>query len=64
MSYATEAHLFIRDVNQSPFNVGTRLTLYDFTYEQMAELNRRYESPLKDADALRRFYALCHGTLI
>ena len=27
ISYATEASLFIQDLNQSPFNVGTRLTL-------------------------------------
>ena len=31
IAYATEAHLFITDLNQSPFNVGTRLTLEDFT---------------------------------
>jgi hypothetical protein len=61
MSYSTEAHLFIRDVNQSPFNVGTRVTLNDFTMEQVAELNRRYGSPLEALDALRRFYALLHG---
>jgi hypothetical protein len=29
IAYATEAHLFISDLNQSPFNVGTRLTLED-----------------------------------
>src|SRR5206468_9769560 len=46
IAYATEAHLFITDLNQSPFNVGTRLTLDDFTLEQVAELNRRYGSPL------------------
>ena len=61
MAYATEAHLFIQDVNQSPFNVGTRLTLHDFTREQVAELNRRYDSPLTDSKALQRFYALLHG---
>src|SRR6185369_18050573 len=33
MAFATEANLFITDVNQSPFNVGTRLTLHDFTSE-------------------------------
>ena len=48
IAYATEAHLFITDLNQSPFNVGTRLTLEDFTLEQVPELNRRYGSPLRD----------------
>src|SRR5262249_45006080 len=41
MAYATEAHLFITDRSQSPFNVGTRLTLEDFTPDQVAELNQR-----------------------
>src|SRR5205085_11513827 len=59
--YATEAHLFITDINQSPFNVGTRLTLEDFTFEQVAELNGRYGSPLPDSASLQRFYALVGG---
>jgi len=29
IAYATEAHMFITDMNQSPFNVGTRLSLAD-----------------------------------
>jgi hypothetical protein len=59
--YATEAHLFITDMNQSPFNVGTRLALEDFTFDQVAELNRRHGSPLKSHDELRRFVALVGG---
>lgn len=55
IAYATEAHLFITDMNQSPFNVGTRLALEDFTREQVSELNRRYRSPLKDESELARF---------
>ena len=46
ISYATEAHLFITDLNQSPFNVGTRLLLSDFSLAQVAELNERYRTPL------------------
>ncbi len=61
IAYATEAHLFITDVNQSPFNVGTRLTLDDFTSDQVADLNRRYGSPLRDAAEFRRFFALVGG---
>ncbi len=61
IAYATEAHLFISDPNQSPFNVGTKLTLDDFTREQVADLNRRYGSPLGDAAELRRFYELVGG---
>ena len=47
IAYATEAHLFITDLNQSPFNVGTRLSLSDFTPGEVGDLNRRYGSPLK-----------------
>jgi hypothetical protein len=61
IAYATEAHLFISDLNNSPFNVGTRLTLEDFTEAQLADLNRRYGSPLGDPGAVRRFYQLLGG---
>lgn len=60
IAYATEAHLFITDPNQSPFNVGTRLALADFTPDQISELNRRYGSPWTETD-LSRFGALVGG---
>jgi hypothetical protein len=55
-----QAHLFISDLNQSLFNVGTRLTLEDFTYEQLAQLNDRYGGPLVE-DEIRRFHDLVGG---
>jgi len=55
IAYSTEAHLFISDGNQSPFNVGTRLTLEDFTLEQVSDLNQRYGSPLKGEEVPRYF---------
>jgi hypothetical protein len=55
IAYATEAHLFIRDEYQSPFNVGTRLALQDFMPEHVADLNERYGSPLR-SDAERAAY--------
>jgi DNA-binding winged helix-turn-helix (wHTH) protein len=61
LAYATEAHLFITDLNQSPFNVGTRLTLEDFTVGQVAELNQRYGAPLRNQDETTRFFALVGG---
>ena len=61
MAYATEAHLFITDVNQSPFNVGTRLALDDFTLDQVADLNRRHGSPLQSQEELESFFALVGG---
>ncbi|HKQ80060.1 MAG TPA: AAA-like domain-containing protein [Blastocatellia bacterium] len=60
MAYATEAHLFITDIHQSPFNVGTRLKLEDFTLEQVAELNRRYGTPLSEAE-VERYFRLVGG---
>ena len=60
ISYATEAHLFIHDLNQSPFNVGTRMTLEDFNLEQVTELNRRYGAPLPSAEC-RRFFKFVGG---
>ncbi len=61
MAYATEAHLFITDLNQSPFNVGTRLTLEDFSLAQVEELNQRYRSPLRSPQETRRFQDLVGG---
>jgi DNA-binding winged helix-turn-helix (wHTH) protein len=60
-AYATEAHLFITDLNQSPFNVGTRLTLEDFTVDQVAELNRRYGEPLRSKAEVSGLYELVGG---
>ena len=61
IAYATEAHLFISDLNQSPFNVGTRLTLVDFTLEHVVDLNSRYGEPLRDATEIERFHNLIGG---
>ena len=61
IAYATEAHLFITDLVQSPFNVGTRLTLGDFSPQQVSELNRRYGSPLKNPEEAARFVRLLGG---
>ena len=60
IAYATEAHLFITDMSQSPFNVGTRLTLDDFTPEQIGELNQRYGAPLNTPE-ITRFHELVGG---
>jgi hypothetical protein len=61
MSHATEAYLFITDLNQSPFNVGTRVTLSAFTTDEIADLNGRYGSPLKTPEEEERFRDLLGG---
>jgi hypothetical protein len=47
---ATEPNVLIKDLNQSPFNVGLRIDLEDFTEQQVAELNQRYRAPLHGQD--------------
>jgi DNA-binding SARP family transcriptional activator len=61
MAYATEAHLFITDLNQSPFNVGTRLALSDFDVAQVADLNQRHGSPLQSDAEVERYHRLVNG---
>jgi DNA-binding SARP family transcriptional activator len=61
ISYATEAHLFITDLNQSPFNVGTRLGLDDFTPTQVSDLARRHGGLLPQNEDLERFLLLVGG---
>jgi hypothetical protein len=61
MAYATEARLVITYLNQSPFNVGTRVDLEDFTLEELAELNRRHGAPLHAKGDLHRFHRLIGG---
>jgi hypothetical protein len=61
LAYATEAHLFITDLNQSPFNVGTRLALEDFSVTQVAELNKRYDNALRNEDEIRTFHCFLGG---
>lgn len=61
IAYATETYLFIKDQNQSPFNVGTKLPLEDFTLEQLADLNQRYGTPLKNDKEIKQFHQLVGG---
>lgn len=60
LAYATEAHLFITDLSQSPFNVGVRFELSDFTLDQVVDLHRRYGSPLEDGE-VERLHVLTNG---
>jgi hypothetical protein len=53
--------LLIENLDQSPFNVGTSLVLDDFTPGQLAELNRRYNSPLRTEAELVSYGALVGG---
>jgi AAA-like domain/TIR domain len=59
--YALEAHLFITDPYQSPFNVGTKLEMKDFAREQVEDLNMRYGNPLSDGRCFQQFYEKLGG---
>jgi hypothetical protein len=61
LACATEAHLYIDNLDQSPFNVGTRVEVEDFGPEQVAELNDRHGRPLSTGAELDRFQALFGG---
>lgn len=61
IAYATEAHLFIQDLNQSPFNVGHAIELRGFTLRQTQELNERYGIPLRGIDQVQVLYDLVDG---
>jgi class 3 adenylate cyclase len=61
IAHSTEPHLFIHDTTQSPFNVGTQVTLSDFDPVQMAKLNDAYDTPLTSAEDIARFHALVNG---
>ncbi len=47
---STEPHLLIADLGQSPFNVGLKLYLENFSYNQVHDLNWRHGSPVAEAD--------------
>jgi hypothetical protein len=53
--------LLIRDLRQSPFNVGVRVELADFTLAEVGELNRRYGDPLRSPDELACFVRFVGG---
>jgi DNA-binding SARP family transcriptional activator len=61
MTYASEAHLLIPNLNESPFNVGTQIALQDFTSEEASDLNRRHGEPLRDREELNRLMAVVGG---
>lgn len=46
---STEPYQLIENLNQSPFNVGQVIELFDFDGNQVADLNQRHGSPLNSA---------------
>jgi len=60
MVIATEPYLLISNPSQSPFNVGIKLNLEDFSSEQVRELNDRHGGPVKEEDQ-EAFFQLLNG---
>jgi hypothetical protein len=60
MAISTEPYLLIDNLNQSPFNVGQILHIKDFNESQVADLNRRYGTPVSSRD-LPRMMELLNG---
>ena len=60
MVISTEPYLLIADSNQSPFNVGLRLDLEDFTFEQVSGLNKNHGFPVKENE-INDFLSLFGG---
>ncbi len=60
MVIATEPYLLIENVHESPFNVGLRLNLPDFSAKQVQWLNQQHGEPVHPAD-FADFMALFHG---
>jgi len=61
LAYANDPREAIKDLNQSPFNVGTMIRLGDFTLAEVRELNRRYQRPLKNTAQLQQLLDMVGG---
>jgi len=57
---STEPYQFVKDLTESPFNVGEVIEPEDYTPEQIADLNRRHGSPL-DSEQEKQLMALLGG---
>ena len=60
IAHSTEPGLWIRDLNQSPFNVGYRFALRDLSPAQVHGLNGRYGGVLGDPE-VEELYELIGG---
>ncbi|MEI7985034.1 MAG: AAA-like domain-containing protein [Armatimonadota bacterium] len=60
IAYATEAHLFIKDINQSPFNIGRKVAVRDFSSTEVSKLAGRYGIDLS-AEQTKQLFQLTSG---
>lgn len=60
LAYSTEDSMFIPNANQSPFNVGEKIRLRDFTQQEFDDLNYKHGGPVPAPD-LPRVYGMLGG---
>lgn len=61
IAHSTEPSMWIQDIHQSPFNVGDRIRLREFTVAQIADLNKRYGHVLKTDTEVTKLHELVGG---
>lgn len=61
IAHTTEPYLWIKDMNQSPFNVGLRLKMKDFDLLQLEQLNELYGAPLGGKGEMEELLDLIGG---
>jgi hypothetical protein len=61
LAYSTEASMFIKNANQSPFNVGEVFELGDFTRPQFEQLNFKHGTPVKSATDIDKLLEIIGG---
>ena len=61
IAHSTEPYLWIKNLNQSPFNVGYRIELEEFSIDQMSDLNKRHGSPLRTSEDIQQLLDLVGG---
>ena len=61
IAHSTEPSLWIQDIHQSPFNVGERIYLADFSLDQLVELNHRHGRVLNNDSELLALLELVGG---
>ena len=61
LAYSTDPRQAIQDLNQSPFNVGTKIQLDDFSVDELWELNPHYGRPLRRSDDIMQLMGVSAG---
>lgn len=61
LGHATDPALWIENLNESPFNVGERLRMENFTPAQVADLNDRHGGPLRGSAEIDGLIRLVGG---